>query len=203
MSDTVKAYVIAILALQAVSVACLWILNVLSAETSSVFSVLLAANLVAFAIVIQVYRNPSTVEPNSAKKKPAGMPVAAPTPAPSPGTASGTTPASTPVTSTIPAQAAPEIHATHSKSTMSPSPVMAALPGSIHVAIPIASAIVILAFAIVTFLPSNKSTLPVESTVYFIPIYLTIVVVLVLGSMYLFKRLMDTEEDTYDAAHTH
>src|SRR5271163_1317211 len=114
MSDTVKAYVIAILVLQAVSVACLWILNVLSAETSSVFSVLLAANLVAFAIVIQVYRNPSTVEPNSAKKKPAGMPVAAPTPAPSPGTASGTTPAttpaSTPVTSTTPAQAAPEIH---------------------------------------------------------------------------------------------
>jgi uncharacterized membrane protein YhaH (DUF805 family) len=69
----------------------------------------------------------------------------------------------------------------------------------IHIGIPIASIIVLIAFAVVTFLPANESTLPIESTTLFIPIYLTIVVVLVFGSMYLFKRLMDAEDA--DSAH--
>jgi flagellar biosynthesis protein FliQ len=71
----------------------------------------------------------------------------------------------------------------------------AALSRAIHIGIPIASIIVVLAFAIVAlFLPADKSTLPVESTTLFIPIYLAIVVTLVFGSMYLFKRVMDTED---------
>jgi len=74
-SDSVKAYVIALLVLQAVSVALLWVLNVLSDETSSVFAVLLAANLIAFAMVVQVYRNPGTVEAEtSGETKPAPSP---------------------------------------------------------------------------------------------------------------------------------
>jgi hypothetical protein len=72
-----------------------------------------------------------------------------------------------------------------------------ALSRAIHVGIPIASFIVILAFAVVLFLPSDRSTIPPESTLLFVPIYLTIVVVLVFGSMYLFKRLLDTEPGSY------
>jgi hypothetical protein len=74
-SDTVKSYVILLLVLQVISVALLWVLNVLSDETSSVFAVLLAANLIAFAMVVQVYRNPSTVEPGTSDDtKPAPAP---------------------------------------------------------------------------------------------------------------------------------
>lgn len=79
------------------------------------------------------------------------------------------------------------------------APIGPALSRAIHIGIPIASIVVILAFAVVTFLPANKNTLPVESTTFFIPIYLTIVVVLVFGSMYLFKRLMDTEPESIPA----
>jgi hypothetical protein len=71
-----------------------------------------------------------------------------------------------------------------------------ALSRSIHIGIPVGSIIVVLAFALVLFLPSDKSTIPPESTTLFIPIYLTIVIVLVLGSMYLFKRVMDTPAST-------
>jgi flagellar biosynthesis protein FliQ len=73
------------------------------------------------------------------------------------------------------------------------SAVPEALSKTIHFGIPIASILLVLAFAVTTFLPANKSTLPVESTTVFIPVYLTIVVVLVFASMYLFKRLLDTE----------
>ena len=69
-----------------------------------------------------------------------------------------------------------------------------ALSRAMHIGIPIASALLVLAFAVTTFLPEDKSTLPPESTTLFIPVYLTIVVILVFASMYLFKRLMDTEE---------
>jgi flagellar biosynthesis protein FliQ len=75
----------------------------------------------------------------------------------------------------------------------SQAPVGQALSRALHIGIPIASILVLLAFAVVLFLPADKGTLPVESTAIFIPVYLTIVIVLVLGSMYLFKRLMDTE----------
>ncbi len=71
--------------------------------------------------------------------------------------------------------------------------VPAALSKTIHMGIPIASMLLILAFAVTTFLPSDKTTLPAESTTLFIPVYLTIVVILVFASMYLFKRLLDTE----------
>ena len=40
-------------------------------------------------------------------------------------------------------------------------------------------------------LPANKSALPVQSTVIFVPIYIAIVIVLVFASMYLFKAVMD------------
>jgi hypothetical protein len=80
----------------------------------------------------------------------------------------------------------------------------AALSRAIHIGIPIASIIVVLAFAAVAlFLPADKSTLPVESTTLFIPIYLSIVVALVLGSMYLFKRVMDTEDTEAPSSPAH
>jgi flagellar biosynthesis protein FliQ len=87
------------------------------------------------------------------------------------------------------------------ESEHSQAPVGAALSRTIHISIPIASIVVLLAFAIVLFQPPDKSTLPVESTLIFIPVYLTIVVVLVLGSMYLFKRLMDAEAEYSATAH--
>lgn len=179
-SDTVKSFVIAMLLLQAVATAFLWILNVLSVETTGVFAVLLAANLIAFATVLQVYRNPDTVEAGSAAEEP--------TPAASP----ASPPGPAPVPAAAPSAPAKEI--ADSEPTLSQGPVGAALPRMIHIGIPIASIIVLMAFAVVMFLPANKSTLPIESTVLFIPIYLVIVIVLVFGSMYLFKRLMDAED---------
>jgi hypothetical protein len=184
-SDMVKSFVIVMLLLQAVATAFLWILNVLSVETTGVFAVLLAANLLAFATVLRVYRNPDAVD---------GGPVAketAPTITPAIAPEQGTAPA--PAVAPAPAPAAPPKEMMHSES--SPSYGSAALPRLIHIGIPIASIFVVLAFAIVAlFLPADKSTLPVESTTLFIPVYLAIVVALVLGSMYLFKRVMDTED---------
>jgi hypothetical protein len=75
-----------------------------------------------------------------------------------------------------------------------------ALSRIIHIGIPIASFIVLFAFFLVILQPPDRSTIPPESTTLFIPIYLTIVVVLVFGSMYLFKRVLDTETPT-TAAH--
>jgi len=83
------------------------------------------------------------------------------------------------------------------ESEHSNSQVPAALSRAIHLGVPIASFLVILAFAVVMFQPANRSTLPAESTLIFIPVYLVIVVVLVFGSMYLFKRLMDAEPGSY------
>jgi hypothetical protein len=186
-SDSIKTFVVAMLLLQAIATASLWILNVLSAETTGVFAVLLAANLIAFAAIVHVYRNPDTLDVSPAAKEPA--PAAAPTPSPGP----------TPAPAAAPAPAAPVKEIAHSEPTLSQGPVAAALPRIIHIGIPVASIIVLIAFAIALFLPANKSTLPVESTAFFIPIYLTIVIVLVLGSMYLFKRLMDAED--YAPAH--
>jgi hypothetical protein len=71
-----------------------------------------------------------------------------------------------------------------------------ALSKAIHFGVPIASIIVLLAFAAVLFLPTDKTTLPVETTTIYIPVYILIVVVLVFASMYLFKRLMDAEGET-------
>jgi len=79
------------------------------------------------------------------------------------------------------------------------SEVGRALSRTIHIGIPIASILVILGFVYVVVQPADKSTLPAESTTWFIPIYLVIVCVLVFGSMYLFKRVMDTEEETAPA----
>ena len=60
--DSVVIYVVLLLVLQAVSVAFLWVANVLDVNSTGAFSVLLAANLIAFAMVLQVYRSPETVE---------------------------------------------------------------------------------------------------------------------------------------------
>lgn len=70
--------------------------------------------------------------------------------------------------------------------------IPAALSKAIHYGVPIASVIVLIAFAVTLSLPADKSVFPETTTALFVPIYLTIVVVLVFGSMYLFKRLMDT-----------
>jgi hypothetical protein len=197
-SDAVRIYVIAMLALQAISVACLWILNVLSAETSSVFSVLLAANLIAFAMVLQVYRNPATVEPSPVAKEPAPVPppVSAPAPSGTPATPSApVAPAPPSAAPAAPQSQAPQAHEPPRSETYVPlSPSSAALPRMVHVVLPIAATVVVLALAIVTFFPPNKSSIPPGTTGLFVPIYLLVVLALVFGGMYLFKRLLDAEE---------
>ena len=79
------------------------------------------------------------------------------------------------------------------KSTHGEAAAPAALPRSVHFGVPIASILVLLAFAFTIALPANRATLPVQSTLLFIPIYLTIVIVLVFASMYLFKAVMEKD----------
>lgn len=164
-SDTVRLYVIVTLILQVASTAALWVVNVLSVNSTAAYELLLAADLVAFAIVLQAYRNPDSISRASA---------------PPPATAAPQPSATT---------AAPEVevHA-ESKSAIGP-----ALPPIVHIAVPILAALVLVLFALVLSEPANESALPATSTLIFVPIYLAIVVLLVFGSMYLFKRLMDTE----------
>jgi hypothetical protein len=76
----------------------------------------------------------------------------------------------------------------------------AALPRIVHFGVPIASILVLLAFALTISLPANKAPLPVQSTELFIPIYLVIVVVLVFASMYLFKAIMEKDVPTASLA---
>lgn len=76
------------------------------------------------------------------------------------------------------------------------SQIAPALSKTIHLGIPIASALLVLAFAVTVFQPAYKGALPTESTLVFIPVYLTIVVILVFASMYLFKRLIDGEPES-------
>ncbi|MGA2200182.1 MAG: hypothetical protein ABSG45_09620 [Nitrososphaerales archaeon] len=73
----------------------------------------------------------------------------------------------------------------------------AALPRSVRIGIPIASILVLLAFALTLSLPANKAALPVQSTVLFVPIYVSTVIAIVFGSLYLFKTFV--EKDTSSA----
>jgi hypothetical protein len=182
-SDSAVSFVIAILGLQVVATALMWYLDVLSTLSTEVFAILLAASLLGFAIVLQVYRTPEMVERTSGpSSSPAAQaPVASPASAP----AAAPAPASMSVAVTQTTSAAP---------ALSTPPSGNALPRMIHYVIPIASVLLVLAFAVTPFLPADKSTLPAESTLLFIPVYLAIVIILVFASMYLFKRLMDTEE---------
>ena len=166
-SDNVKLYVTIVLVLQAASTVVLWFLNVLSVRSTATFELLLAANLVAFAIVVQAYRNPDSIGGSSGRPGEAQQ--------------SGSAPV--------------ESHG-GSEPALAQKPVSAALSPLIHTAIPILSIVVLLAFAVVLFLPANEAAIPPTSTELYIPIYLIIVVTLVLGSMYLFKRLLDTEPET-------
>lgn len=68
-----------------------------------------------------------------------------------------------------------------------------ALPPIVHIGVPIASALILLAFALAALAPANEATLPVQSTIFFVPIYIAIVIVLVFASMYLFKELVDKD----------
>ncbi len=176
-SDSAVSFVVAILVLQAAATALLWYLDVLSILSTEVFAILLAANLLGFAIVMQVYRTPEMVERTSGPSSPPAAQASAAPPA--------STPASVPVAATQTMSAAP---------ALSTPPSGNALPRMIHYLIPIASVLLVLTFAVTPFLPADKSTLPAESTLLFIPVYLAIVIILVFASMYLFKRLMDTEE---------
>lgn len=56
-SNATVPFVVLILALQAIAVAAAWIAKVLTAESTSAFAVLLAADLIAFMIVVHVYRD--------------------------------------------------------------------------------------------------------------------------------------------------
>lgn len=178
-SSTVVTFVIVVLLLQVVSTALLWIVNVLSTQSSSVFAILLAADILAFVAVVQVYRDPRSSESTTANALPASS-------LPPPQNASP--PAQAPTSP--PKQSAP----TGTQQPLTESPAYAALPRIIHIGIPIASFLVILVFAIVVFLPADRIPIPAESTLLFVPIYLLIVVTLVFGSMYLFKRLVDAED---------
>jgi hypothetical protein len=182
-SDTVTNYVIGMLVLQVITVAVLWILNVLSEGSTEAFAILLAANLVAFAMVVQAYRNPESVQGSSKSEQTPPAPAAAAPAAPQ----ASTTPTTSPPRQALDGEKA------HGEPVISGS-VAAALPRIVHLGIPIGSIFIILAFALVLTFPPDKSTLPVESTTFFIPIYLTIVVVLVFGSMYLFKKIVDTAD---------
>jgi len=73
------------------------------------------------------------------------------------------------------------------------------LPRMIRIAVPIGSILVLVAFAATALLPSNQGAIPIQSTLFFIPIYITIVIVLVFASMYIFKRVM--EEDLTPEGH--
>ncbi len=68
-----------------------------------------------------------------------------------------------------------------------------ALPRSVHIGVPLASILILLVFAVTIMLPSNKSAFPTQSTLFFIPIYVVVVVGFVFGSMYIFKLLMDKD----------
>jgi len=74
-----------------------------------------------------------------------------------------------------------------------------ALPRMIRIAVPIGSVLVLIAFAVTALLPDNPNAVPTQSTVLFIPIYLTIVIVLVFTSMYIFKSFV--EKDVPSAGH--
>jgi hypothetical protein len=63
-----------------------------------------------------------------------------------------------------------------------------ALPRMIRIAVPIGSVLVLIAFAVTALLPSNPDAVPTQSTVLFIPIYLTIVIV-----MYIFKSFVEKD----------
>jgi hypothetical protein len=166
-SDNVKLYVTIVLVLQAASTVVLWFLNVLSVQSTATFEVLLAANLVAFAIIVQAYRNPDSIGGSSGR------------------------PAEAQQSGTTPTESHGEAGPAHAQ-----RPMGAALSPLIHTAIPILSIVVLFAFAVVLFLPANEAAIPPTSTELYIPVYLIIVVTLVLGSMYLFKRLMDAETDS-------
>ncbi len=73
------------------------------------------------------------------------------------------------------------------------------LPRMIRIAVPIGSILVLIAFAATALLPSNQGPVPTQSTLFFVPIYIAIVVVLVFASMYIFKRVM--EEDVTPEGH--
>ncbi len=56
-SESVKTFVIGLLALQVVAVALLWLLNAFSVQATAAFTFLLSADVVAFALVAQVYKS--------------------------------------------------------------------------------------------------------------------------------------------------
>jgi hypothetical protein len=75
-SDMVKPFVIGMLALQALTVALLWLLDAFSVQATAAFAFLLAANVIVFAIVAEVYRTtkgetPGAEAPAHATESPA------------------------------------------------------------------------------------------------------------------------------------
>jgi hypothetical protein len=163
-SDMVKPFVIGVLVLQALTVALLWLLDAFSVQATAAYAFLLAANVTVFAIVAHVYRTTKEEETNGAPAQ------------------------ATATSSPVPAQALgvpPEVARRET--------AYSALPRIVHVAVPIGSLLVLLAFAFVLSLPPYTSPIPVESTLYYIPIYVAIVIVLVFASMYLFKAVMEKD----------
>ena len=163
--EAVKPFVLGLLALQAVAVALVWLLDAYSEQSTAAFALLLAADVMAFAIVAHVYRVARTGGPSS------GPPSARPA-----------------VAAAASAAAGEAVRPPSSESRL-----QSALPRAVHYAAPILSVLILLAFAATTFFPSNTGALPVQSTVLFVPIYLAIVVFLVFASMYIFKAVVERD----------
>jgi len=56
-TDLVVPFVLGMIALQVVTVILVWLLAAFSVEATAAFAFLLAANVTAFALVVQVYRD--------------------------------------------------------------------------------------------------------------------------------------------------
>ena len=74
-----------------------------------------------------------------------------------------------------------------------------AFPRMFHIGVPVVAALILIIFAVTVSLPANKGALPVQSTLYFIPMYVAVVIFLVFASMYVFKTFV--EKDVSTATH--
>lgn len=73
-----------------------------------------------------------------------------------------------------------------------------ALPRIVHITVPIIAALVLLVFGATVLLPANKAAFPEQTTLFFVPLYLVVVVGVVFSCLYLFKTFFEKEVRTTD-----
>lgn len=71
-----------------------------------------------------------------------------------------------------------------------------ALPRIVHIGVPIIAAVILFVFGATVLLPANKAPLPEQTTLFFVPMYLVVVVGVVLSCLYLFKTFFEKEVRT-------